>query len=334
MHWSLRFILHLFFWFTYCLFAGVISFHLQEGFTYIIDNSAIFLMNGIWAAVVFYAHYNFLFKYVTQRSFLKYFLLSLGIVLVISTVFYFLIPLVAFTGNMKGEMISFGPPLAGSFIIGNCGSLLRGFISWVTESGRKDELEKQNLRVELQMLRSQLNNHFLFNTLNNIDALIFKDPQRASDALISLSSILRYMLYQTNGDRVALHNEIENIRHIIYLEQLRVSTPGFTEMSVDGSPSAVMVPPLLFVSFVENAYKHSKLNGTLPVIRIKFTIFDGKVQFTCVNSSDPDPGNSLIKENIGLENVRRRLELIYGNSCIFEVKKSEAEFKVHLEIPC
>ncbi|HEX2935613.1 MAG TPA: histidine kinase, partial [Bacteroidales bacterium] len=329
-----RFILHLFFWVTYCLFAGVISFHLQEGFTYIVDNSAIFLMNGIWAAVVFYVHYNLLYKYIPQTSYLKYLLLSLGIVLVVSTFFYFLIPLVVFTGNLRGEMISFGAPLAGSFIIGNCGSLLRGFTSWVTESGRKDELEKQNLRVELKMLRSQLNNHFLFNTLNNIDALIFRDPQRASDALISLSSILRYMLYQTNGERVSLHNEIENIRHVIYLEQLRVSTPGYTQISIEGNPSAVMVPPLLFVSFVENAYKHSKFNGALPVIHIKFAISDSSVRFTCLNSSDSGPGDSLIKESIGLENIRRRLNLIYGNSCIFEVARSKDEFRVHLEIPC
>jgi LytS/YehU family sensor histidine kinase len=231
-------------------------------------------------------------------------------------------------------MISFGAPLAGSFIIGNCGSLLRGFISWVTESGRKDELEKQNLRVELKMLRSQLNNHFLFNTLNNIDALIFKDPQRASDALISLSSILRYMLYLTDGERVSLHNEIENIRHVIYLEQLRVSTPGYTQMSIDGNPSAVVVPPLLFVSFVENAYKHSKFNGALPVIRIKFAISDSSIRFTCLNSSDSGPRESLIKESIGLENIRRRLNLIYGNSCIFEVTRSKDEFRVYLEIPC
>ncbi|NJK96371.1 MAG: histidine kinase [Bacteroidales bacterium] len=226
------------------------------------------------------------------------------------------------------------PTILGSFIIGNCGSLVRGFISWITESTKKTELERQSLSMELELLRSQLNHHFLFNTLNNIDALIFKNPHKASDALIALSSILRYMLYETKTEKVPFDKELENIQHIIHLEQLRIPVESYTRLTIEGTTAMVMVPPLLFVSFVENAYKHSVNMGKLPVIDIHFRHEDEKVHFTCKNSATFSQPASDHPGNLGLENIARRLNLLYGDRCKLNISHTSSEFIVDLEIPC
>lgn len=334
MHWILKLILHLFFWCTYFLFSGIISFELEKGLDFIYKYIWIYLGNTVWALAVFYSHYFLLWKIIYSRRFLTYLFASVGISILVSVVFWALYFYILVGNRHLMQYADFWTSLAGTFIIGNCGSLLKGFISWVNESNRKSELEKQTLKVELELLRSQLNHHFLFNTLNNIDTLIFKNPQKASDALISLSSILRYMLYDANTEKVPLDNELKNIENIIYLEQLRVSTPNYTNVKIDGAISSKMVPPLLFVSFVENAYKHSKFIGKLPVIEINIYSENEKLIFTCTNTTDYLQKVTKKPGNIGLGNIKRRLDLIYGNSCKFEITKKESTFKVYLEIPC
>lgn len=333
MHWILKLILHLFFWSTYCLFAGLVSFKLSEGFNFIQQHLLIFSINALWAAVVFYLHYLLLYKVIFERKFLQYLGLSISSSLLVSFLFFILFQVYYSHKGATIELVQFVPSAIGTFIIGNCGSLLRGFIGWINDAGRKAELERQNLSVELEMLRSQLNHHFLFNTLNNIDALIFKNPQKASDALISLSSILRYMLYETSPEKVPLTNELANIKNIIELEQLRMSTPGYAKITMHGNVEGVMIPPLLFVSFVENAYKHSNYRGKLPVIDIRFQINDATLVFTCVNFYEKIKDSEIIRGKLGLVNIRRRLELLYGKTCKFEAAESENVFKVKLEIP-
>lgn len=333
MHWILRLILHVFFWCTYCLFAGLISFKLSEGFDFIFDHLLVFVMNGLWAATIFYLHYLWFFKIVSGHRYFEYLLMSVAGTFVVSALFFSIFWVFILPENTVFRGVMFFPSVLGSFIIGNCGSLLKGFIGWFTESEKKAELEKQSLRVELEMLRSQLNHHFLFNTLNNIDALIFKDPQRASDALIALSSILRYMLYDTNAEKVPLENEIANIDHIIHLEQLRISLPGYAKFSKDGAPAGALVPPLLFVTFVENAFKHSGYTGKLPVIEICFQFVENVLKFTCVNTVNRTADINNVSGNLGLMNMNRRLDLIYGQAYKLKVDNTDTHYKVFLEIP-
>lgn len=333
MHWILKLILHLFFWCNYCLFAGIIGFKLDQGFDFILEYIWVFAGNGIWAIIIFYLHYLYFIKSIYQKKYTLYLVFSLLSSLVLSILFFLFYSLLFRTEPIFSSVEFFGTFL-GTFIIGNCGSLLKGFISWTEEAGRKNELEKQTLKVELELLRSQLNHHFLFNTLNNIDALIFKNPQKASDALISLSSILRYMLYDANTDKVPLENELKNIENIIYLEQLRVTTPNYTKVTVEGNNSATMIPPLLFVSFVENAYKHSKYKGKLPVIEINIYSENNYLIFTCTNSMEPAQKQPGQPGNLGLENIKRRLNLLYGNTCKLDITAEDSLFKVYLKIPC
>jgi len=334
MHRILKTILHLFFWLTYGLFAGLISFRLSEGFGYMLQHWLFFGINAGWAAIAFYLNYFFFFFYIQQKKYLLYFITALALSVAITVLFYLVYNFLVFPTGVSIPFMEIVPSMVGTFIISCCGSLLRGFIAWFDDSGRKAELEKQNLRTELELLRAQLNHHFLFNTLNNIDTLIFKDAQRASDALIALSSILRYMLYDTKTETVPLKNEIEHIRNIIHLEQLRIPVEGYTEVSVAGDSNVLMVPPLLFVPFVENAYKYAVFKGKLPAIRIQFGCDAHKLVFSCINTFNPDSQLTTATGNMGIENIQRRLWLIYNQNYKLEINKNEDTFTVLLEIPC
>ncbi|NJO91851.1 MAG: histidine kinase [Chloroflexia bacterium] len=145
----------------------------------------------------------------------------------------------------------FLPPMIGTFILAQCGSLIRGFENWVDNIKLKAELETRNLKNELELLKSQINPHFLFNTLNNIDALIHKSPDDASRSLLSLSDMLRYMIYETNVENVSLNKEIEYLEHYIKLQKLRLRETEFVNYTFLQNCKDTEIAPVLFLPFVE-----------------------------------------------------------------------------------
>ncbi len=211
---------------------------------------------------------------------------------------------------------------------------IRVFQSWIKDQKRRQELEKQNLNSELALLRSQINPHFLFNTLNNIDSLVFVDQIKASDAILKLSGIMRYMLYEANTDLVPLEREIEYIISMIALLRLRLKDPDFIQFEVRGNPAGKEIPPMLLVPFIENAYKHGKKSGKSPGIKFLLDIGEQDIHFTSWNTFDAQ--NAQNKDQvggIGLSNVKRRLNLLYEKEHEFEIQRSEGAFSVKLHIP-
>lgn len=199
-----------------------------------------------------------------------------------------------------------------SFVFLFCG--VRLYRSWMEEQSRQVELEKQNLGSELALLRSQINPHFLFNTLNNIDLLVFKDQQKASDSIVKLSEIMRYMLYESNTADAPLERELQYLESLIDLMRLRVIDPSFIEFSVEGEARGKRIPPMLLVPFIENAYKHGKKSGAAPGIIIHFSIGPDVCHFEVRNRVETKI--PMVKDRtggIGLNNVKRRLSLLYGN---------------------
>ena len=134
------------------------------------------------------------------------------------------------------------------------GSFFRVIINWFTTMNQKAELDKQKLAVELDLLKSKLNPHFLFNTLNNIDSLIHQNPEEASAALIRLSEMMRYLTYETSSEVVELEKEVEYIRNFIELYRIRIKSPDDIRFEVKGDLN-VMISPALFVPLIENAFK-------------------------------------------------------------------------------
>jgi len=203
---------------------------------------------------------------------------------------------------------------------------------WYVNQQLQNELENQNLHSELAQLRNQINPHFLFNTLNNIHTLISKDKKKASDAIIKLSDIMRFMLYDANAEKIPLDKEIEYLKSYISLQQIRLKNNDFVKFTVDGANKTLLIPPMLFISFIENAFKHGLKKGTVPGIIINFFIEKQYVKFECINYFVNNKTNKDKTEGIGLNNIKRRLELIYPNRHKLIIIKTGGRFVAKLEL--
>jgi two-component system LytT family sensor kinase len=219
-----------------------------------------------------------------------------------------------------------------AFVNGVLALVMRGFISWYSDIQIKKDLKQKNAELELALIKSQISPHFLFNTLNNIDVLIEKEPTRASGYLNKLSDILRFMLYETKTDRIALAQELRYIEKYIELQKLRTAHPEYIHFVVEGESSQLMVEPMLFLPFIENAFKHAgrKEDGA---ISIRFTLDKEKVVFDCENRYDPKTP-TLPEANGGLGNglIRKRLLLLYPGRHTLQVNAGRDTYKATLTL--
>lgn len=198
---------------------------------------------------------------------------------------------------------------------------LRMTTKWYADASRIQELEREKSQAELQQLKSQLNPHFLFNSLNNIYALVQFDPSKAQTALHSLSDLLRYQLYEANKDRISLSKEIAFVRSYCGLMQLRVPKTCNILIQMDAGDAEVTVAPLLFISLVENAFKHGIHPSEPSFIDIQIYITEDQKISCCVkNSAHGDASPKQEDCGIGLENLRRRLKLLYPEQHLFETE--------------
>ncbi|MBN1200166.1 MAG: histidine kinase, partial [Bacteroidales bacterium] len=204
---------------------------------------------------------------------------------------------------------------------------------WIQSQQDKAELEIQNRKSELALLRSQVNPHFLFNTLNNIDTLIRKNPDKASDSVVKLSEIMRYFIYEATTDKVPLEKEVDYLSNFIELQRIRHKDPGFIRFQVSGSLGGMEIAPMLFIPFVENAFKHGLKGNRIPAITVDLWIQPGEIRFEVVNFTEPhnepmkDPG-----KGIGLANVIRRLDLIYPDQYTLSINEKDDKYTIQLEI--
>jgi sensor histidine kinase YesM len=212
------------------------------------------------------------------------------------------------------------------------GILFRMGIDWFEERERKKELERQQAKTELALLRSQVNPHFLFNILNNIHSFSARDPEKTSFAIIKLADIMRYMLYDASAEFVPAVKEISYIRSYLDLQQLRYRNPDFVTFSAELREDGAMIPPLLFIPFIENAFKHGrKSSGDKIVIEIAIT--GSHIRFYCKNAKrELTETEQKMEKGIGIPNIRRRLDLLFPGSYTLEIKDEENHFTVSLII--
>lgn len=200
---------------------------------------------------------------------------------------------------------------------------------------RQERLELENLEAEVKYLRSQINPHFLFNTLNNIYAITQRhDDQEGSDALLRLSGLMRYMLYDSEGDVIGLEREIDHLTNYMDLMLLKYDkdTLPDVELNVTGNPEMTQVAPLILLPFVENAFKHGIDNQGKGYIKIILELSSEKLVFSVKNSHFPDRQASDDHKGIGLENVKRRLEHHYPEKHSLSIDASEDEYAIVLEL--
>ena len=196
------------------------------------------------------------------------------------------------------------------------------------------QIEKHALERQLQYLKYQVNPHFFMNTLNNIHALVDIDPERAKASIVELSKLMRYVLYEGNNKLTPLSREVQFLRNYVQLMSMRYNT-GNVSISLD-APDVLpdsMLPPLLLVIFVENAFKHGISYRTKSFVEISLQPHGDRLLFSCRNSRPEIKHDEKMKGGVGLSNVRRRLDLLFPNDYTLDIKEEEDTYTVKLEIP-
>jgi hypothetical protein len=200
------------------------------------------------------------------------------------------------------------------------------------EGQRVRELEKQRLRDELEYLKHQINPHFFMNTLNNIHALIDIDAEKAKETILDLSKMMRYVLYDTEQSKLSLEKEIRFLKNYVGLMKLRYTDQVEISINIPEEIPDVQVPPLLFISFLENAFKHGVSYRHRSFIRFSVYVTGPKLECEIENSKSENR-NTHPESGIGLENVKKRLRLLYKEDCKLTICDEKEKFKVLLIIP-
>ncbi len=217
-------------------------------------------------------------------------------------------------------------------MVSTIGTLSKVALIWYRNQIKQKETEKQNISNELAMLRAQINPHFLFNTLNNIKSLTKSLPSKAINSVDKLMSIMQYMLYESSQETVPLVNEIGHINNYLDLEKIRYSNPAFIDFKISGDYSEILIPPLIFMPFIENAFKHGNRLCPVPGINIKIDVQKSNIRFEIINYTKDNIEAQSKNSGFGLANIRRRLDLLFGNKYELNITNENNTYSVKLNL--
>lgn len=288
--------------------------------------------------VSFYSFYFLLFpRFLLQKKIL--FLIIFGALICLVSAFSGALVSLVFFGFEQAifrDAREFSTLTASLFLIaaihGGIALVIRGFISWYAEIKLKEELAQKSFEMELALIKSQINPHFLFNTINNIDVLITKNPQLASVYLNQLSGILRYMVYETKSEKIPLAKELDYIEKYLELQKIRTTNPDYVNFQIAGDANNFQIAPMILFPFIENAFKHTENKKNSNSIRIRVSIEKDKIVFECENSYQT---NGSVKQDfggVGNELIKKRLTLTYPEKHALEIHDGEGIYKVRLTI--
>ncbi len=191
---------------------------------------------------------------------------------------------------------------------------------------------KKNFDVEMALIKSQIDPHFLFNTINNIDILIEKDASKASSYLNKLSDIMRFMLYETKTDKIPLQKEWAYVEKYIELQKIRIANPNAVVYGLEGSVENVTIAPMIFIPFVENAFKYSESIKADKAIFIKIKVEKNNIAFECNNHFSNDAFAKKEFSGLGNDLITKRLSLMYGDKHTLQISNENDLYKVKLHI--
>ena len=337
----IRIITHVIFWVSYIMFFFLQYSFYSKDFDAVAAISSLSLTALVDIIAAYFTVYFLLPRYLFKKKYFSFsflFFISAIAAIILQRVLLYYISFPVFYSDSMDMIQSFWQinPFYSFFNIYSVVGLfavIKLVKYWYQNQQLKIELENKNKTSELALLRTQLNPHFLFNTLNNIDTLISVNQEKASEAVIKLSEIMRFVLYEANNDRIPLEKEISYLESYISLQQLRLKNPFFVKFTNDVECSGIKIAPMLFIPFVENAFKHGLKNIVAPGIEISLNCKDGNINFEVVNRyAIHEIQNKDATSGIGLVNTKKRLELLYPNSHKLEIRKSSGIYKVNLTI--
>ena len=235
-------------------------------------------------------------------------------------------------GRRRNRLYPFTGSTALFFLVFTVSTCIKVIQQWLGSEERQKEVEHEKLNTELSFLKSQINPHFLFNTLNNIYSLAVVKSDATAGAVMKLASIMRYVLSENKQHLVPLEKEIKFIQDYIDLQQVRLTDKVSINFTVSGEVENMQIAPLIFIPFVENAFKYGISAKENSEINISVEVADNTIDFYSVNkviAMETDKENN---NGIGLKNTKRRLEILYPNKHRLEIKNENNHFFVHLKL--
>ncbi|WP_084399581.1 sensor histidine kinase [Pseudotamlana agarivorans] len=206
-------------------------------------------------------------------------------------------------------------------------------IDWSIEKRLNEDLAKLQMSTELKYLRTQIQPHFFFNTLNNLYALTLSKSDNAPNLVLKLSDMMQYILYEVNSSKASLLKEINHINNFIEIERIRFNDRVHAEMDITGDIEDICVPPLLLLSFVENCFKHGMKQNDQLKIHMSFEVLNsGYLEINITNNFNPNALNNETS-GIGNQNAKRRLNLLFSNNYILDSTVEDNMYKLYLKIP-
>lgn len=311
--------------YVYSLQSNTLGFSIHILLSYY---SAYFLMPFFFPKKQFFQYFLALFAGVLLMTFVK-----------ISLHYYIVSPLI-WRESLQPQTELFGlnhiitVMLGELYVIGITTSIKLG-MDWVRSQKRTQELENQTLETELNFLKSQIQPHFFFNTLNNLYSLTLLKSDLAPEVVLKLSELMSYVLYDSRSKSISLFKEISYLQHYIDLERLRFDNRLEVNMEISGEIEGKQIPPLILLTFLENTFKHgvNLQTGDLEV-NIRLSVENDSLVFEIENPLPPKQTPNPFKNGgIGLNNVRRRLELLFQKRYELDIKQEHERYKVRLKMP-
>ena len=318
---------HILFWF---IILGMLVVPESKTFSVLFT---ILLIGGI----SFYLHYNLSKKFFYEQFSLndtpKWLFLAIVSICLLSFIYIIILSLIFHEAPGYGiqNPIKYAFPVVLFFSIS--GMMFQGFHFSYIQRQKEQQHQTEKLSLELNLIRTQLNPHFLFNVLNNIDYFVRKDPDKASDSIIKLSELLRYLLYDTSERKGPLLKEVTFLEDYFHLQKQRIQDTADCKFEKDIGAGDTFIAPAIFLPFIENAFVHCPLNELGMFLQVKITALPDKVIFKVQNSkAQPDALADRNRKGLGIELTKKRLNFLYPELHTLNILDAETFYLVELVI--
>ncbi len=329
---------HFIFWISYFIFNFIRFGSINHDYWYSFKSNLVeFPLNII---ISYFTIYYLIPKYILSKKYFKFFIwfaVSLFLFYMVRTALNYILVTKNIWPEAEGLHKAFSfdhvveVTIGAVYVIAFVSAIKLTF-EWIREKSKNDELQKVQLQTELNFLKTQIQPHFFFNTLNNLYSLVIKKSPNAPDVVLKLSEIMQYVLYEVKEPKISLLKEINYLYSYLELEKLRYGNKVKSNIRIEGNIDDLEIPPLLFLPFIENCFKHGVKNNDNVKVDISFEISSNFLFFTVKNTIHKNELKS-VKHGIGIENVNRRLELLYGNKYKLDTNINNNIFQVRLKLP-
>ena len=338
-----RILEHLIFWcavlLLFTFIYGRINNNFYGAFIFQLFTLPIYLLATYFTLYLIIPRYLLTKRYKELFVTVYYLILGSAYLEILLTIYLLVIPPDFLTiknmGPIKATILDVYMRLIGIYAVVFFASIVKLIKNWYNIQTRNKELQKEKLEAELNFLKSQVHPHFLFNTLNNLYALTLKKSEKSPEIVLKLSEILDYMLYESKEEKTTLEKEIQLIKNYISLEELRFGKRLRITLDIDGNITRLKIAPLILFPFIENSFKHgvSKTNESAE-IEIKINLEENLLLFEVKNSKPKSIINDTEQKGngIGLQNITKRLNLLYKDSHWLEIKERTESYYVKLKI--